>query len=174
MQAKSIRMPKDHQVSQLDSTGSSPHIIRLHGAWQYEPLAFTRWGPAGGESVDLPGDLPPTGTVKIPADWAATLGPTFRGRVLYKRRFGRPSNLAQNERIDLVLHKINGLATITLNGNQLGETKIGESACRFELTTLLLPRNELHIEVNLPQDSRDITAGGIVGKVYLEIYEVAR
>jgi hypothetical protein len=166
-------MSKDQPVEQLNSPSSSPHIIRLHGPWRYEPLAFTQWGPSG-ESVDLPGDLPPEGTMMIPADWKATLGRDFRGRVLYKRRFGRPSNLGASERIELILHKINGLATITLNGRQLREIEIGESACRCELTDLLLPRNDLQIEVNLPRGSEDAGAGGIVGEVQLAIHEVRR
>lgn len=156
-----------------ESTAITSHIIRLHGPWQYEPLAFTRWSPSG-KSVDLPGDLPPGGTVKIPADWTATLGPEFRGRVLYKRRFGRPSNLDSSARIYLVLHKINGLATITFNGIHLGATGIDESTSRFELTNLLLARNALHIEVNLPQGGDRVDAGGIVGEVQLQIYEVTR
>ena len=166
-------MPKDHQVPQRDSTGSSPHIIRLHGPWQYEPLACTQWGP-GGESVDLPGDLPPAGTIKIPADWGAALGHHFRGRVLYERRFGRPSNLDPHERIDLVLYRIQGTAIVTLNGSRLGEIEIDEPARRFEVTNLLLSRNDLRIEVNHPQGGNDVATGGIVGEVHIEIYEVTR
>ncbi|MDA1050620.1 MAG: hypothetical protein O3C40_09080 [Planctomycetota bacterium] len=166
-------MPKDHQVSQLDATGSAPHIIRLHGPWEYEPLAFTQWGPSG-ESVDLPGDVPPAGTITIPADWGTSLGVGFRGRVLYKRRFGRPTNLDPNERVDLVLYGISGIAIVALNGDRLGEIKIGERVRRFELTELLLPRNELRIEVNLPRGGDDAAAGGIVSEVHLEIYEVTR
>ena len=165
-------MSKDQQVLQLNEPSPSPHIIRLHGPWQYEPLAFTRLGPDG-ESVDLPGDLPPAGTVKIPTDWSGTLGADFCGRVLYKRRFGRPSNLSARERIYLVLHKINGSATIRLNGSEVDNLKSGEAACRIEVTNLLLSHNELQIEVNLPRGSHDESAGGIVGDVQLAIYEVS-
>ena len=166
-------MSKDQHVSQLNSPSSSPHIIRLHGPWQYEPLALTQRGSSG-ESVDLPGDLPRGGTVTIPADWSETLGSDFCGRVLYKRRFGRPSNVGTDERIDLLLHGVNGLATIMLNGSLLRDMTIDEAACRIEVTSLLLPRNELQIEVNLPRGSHADTVGGIVGEVQLAIYEVTR
>lgn len=155
----------------VNSNDTTPHLIRLHGPWQYKPLALTQWGPSG-ESIDLPGELPPAGTMKIPADWNATLGPDFRGRVLYTRRFGRPTNLDVHERVDLVLHKIHGLAIVTLNARRLGELKIGDPPRRFDLTNLLHPRNELQIEVNLPSGGDGIDAGGIVGEVHLEICEV--
>ncbi|MEX0818771.1 MAG: hypothetical protein WD070_04230 [Pirellulaceae bacterium] len=155
----------------VNSNHARPHIIRLHGPWMYEPLALTQWGPSGA-SMDLPGELPPAGTMKVPADWNATLGPGFRGRVLYTRRFGRPTNLDSHERVDLVLHKIQGLAIVTLNARRLGELKIGDPPRRFDLTNLLHARNELHIEVNLPRGVDDIDAGGIVGEVHLEIREV--
>ena len=110
----------------------------------------------------------------MPADWKATLGPDFRGRVLYQRRFGRPSNLGANQRIELILHKINGFAMIALNGRQLREIELGDPVCRCELTDLLLPRNDLRIEVNLPRGSEDRGAGGIVGEVQLAIHETRR
>jgi hypothetical protein len=166
-------MSKEQHVSELNAPSSPPHIICLHGPWQYEPVALTQLGPSG-ESIDLPGELPPQGTLRIPSDWSATLGSEFRGRVRYKRRFGRPSNLDADEQIDLILHEISGLATITLNGSHLRETKIGELACRIDVTSLLLARNELEIEVNLPRGSHDIAVGGIVGEVQLVISQVSR
>ncbi len=79
----------------------------------------------------------------------------------------------RRERIYLVLHKINGSATIRLNGSEVDNLKSGEAACRIEVTNLLLSHNELQIEVNLPRGSHDEAAGGIVGDVQLAIYEVS-
>ncbi|MBC8353344.1 MAG: hypothetical protein H8E66_15200 [Planctomycetes bacterium] len=164
-------MLTDQPASLPSSHGSSPHIIRLHGPWQYEALAHTKLGPSGA-SIDVAGELPPSGTMKIPANWAASLGTDFRGRVLYKRRFGRPTNLKASERIDLVTQSVNGHAIIRLNDSNLGEIEIGASANRFDLSNKLLPRNELHIEVDLPRGYDGLAVGGIVGDIFLEIYDV--
>lgn len=154
-----------------NSTNASRHKIRLHGPWHYEPLAFTEL-TASGESLDLPGSVPSAGTMKIPADWSASLGADFRGRVLYKRRFGRPTNLDVNERVDLVIEQLHGFAIVRVNGEDLGEIKIGDSDSRFELTDRLQPNNELQLEINHPLGSCEGLCGGIPGDVRLEIYEV--
>lgn len=163
-------MSQDQATTKLNVGERRPHVIRLHGPWQYEPVAWTRLNPSG-ESVDVPGELPPPGTIKIPADWTATLDAGFRGRVLYQRRFGRPSNI-DRQRIQLVLQKVNGTAIVSLNSIRLGEVAINEENRRFELTDQLLSRNELHIEVNLPQGLDDEIVGGIVEGVFLEIHEL--
>ncbi|MCA9119869.1 MAG: hypothetical protein H6822_01100 [Planctomycetaceae bacterium] len=156
--------------SQPLSADKSPHVIRLHGPWRYQPLALTEL-QANGDSIEIGGELPPAGTVKIPGDWTDSLGAEFRGRVLYSRPFGQPTNIDDHQRIDLVLAKLRGNAQIALNGESLGQIESGDESQRFDVTGRLLARNELRVEIDLPRGGPEQGAGGIVGSVQLEIYE---
>ncbi len=139
---------------------SARHKIRLHGPWHFE-------------SVGTLGDVSAAGSIKIPSDWSSVLGTDFRGRVLFKRRFGMPSNLDADERIDLVLEKINGTSIVRLNNEVVGSIAIAADASRFDISTRLQQRNELQVEVDWSGGDSAGESGGIVGEVYLEIYEVA-
>src|SRR5689334_22515172 len=88
-----------------------PHLIRLRGPWEYEPLE--RYSAAS------TGDLPPPGRVDFPAAWAAALGSDFFGRVRFRRRFNRPTGLEQHERVWLVAEGVAGLIAVTLNDQPL-------------------------------------------------------
>lgn len=153
-----------------------PHTIRLRGPWQYEALARTVL-QKDGSTIAEPGELPPPGTIQMPADWSDTLGEDFRGRVRYTRRFGRPSGLEAEDRVSLVLSGIRGRATVCLGAQLLGELAWEQQTAAFEVTSLLLARNELIVEVELPRvaDTQDTPespaaqSGGLFGEVYLQI-----
>ena len=154
------------------------HIIRLGGPWEYEPLSRVWIGACHvrRESVE---SLPPAGRVQLPADWGATLGADFRGRVRYTRRFGLPTNLEPAEQVWLVVEGVDYFGTLALNGQSLGKLAGYRRPAEFQVTELLLPRNSLTLEVELPQyDStaaspvrpgRERLAGGPIGEVRLEI-----
>lgn len=102
----------------------------------------------------------------MPADWSATLGPDFRGRVCYVRRFGRPGFPEPYEQIWIVFNGIRSRATVSLNGKRLGEVE-GDDPGNFEVTDQLDFRNVLEVIVEHPADAPE--AGGLVGIVQLEI-----
>src|ERR1700676_4009933 len=97
-----------------------PHVIRLRGPWDYEPLARV-FCAADGTRREVTDALPPPGRVRLPADWGPTLGIDFRGRVRYLRRFGLPTNLDSSQRVWLVVEGVDYFGTATLNGTRLGE-----------------------------------------------------
>ena len=154
------------------------HVIRLRGPWQYEPLARTLL-LADGSTCAEPGDLPPPGEVKMPADWGDTLGGYFRGRVRYSRKFNRPTGIEQGDRLFLRIQQVDAFGSAALNEHPLGEIPSGGNPQRFEVTRLLQPFNQLVIEVELPRSTadsaplprpkRDDLPGGLVGEVRLEI-----
>ncbi len=158
---------------------AGPHVIRLAGPWEFLPLARTVLLPDGSTQAES-GELPPGGKVQPPADWGATLGADFRGRVRYRRRFGRPSGLAHNDRVDLVIDRVDAWARVTLNDAPLGEITAAQSCARYDVTARLEPRNELSVEVELPRQTpqsaplprgdRVGLPGGLVGEVRLEIH----
>ena len=156
-----------------------PHVIRLRGRWEYQPLARTVLLPDGSTRVE-DGTLPAAGSMPIPAGWAATLGSDFRGRVRYTRVFHWLTDLDDRDRVELVVEQVNAFADVTLNATPLGRMQYGGLPTRFNNTSILRPRNELSLVVELPRlcaDSpvlacrgQESQPGGVLGEVRLEVY----
>ena len=138
------------------------HIIRLRGPWDYEPLARVTVSVAGVRQESRE-ELPPAGRAQLPADWGATLGSDFRGRVRYRRHFGLPTNLEPHEHVWLVIDGVTGSAEIRLNGLELGHIESSHASER-DVTEILQPRNQLEIDV-----TSDGSDGGVTGEIRLEI-----
>jgi hypothetical protein len=125
------------------------------------------------------GTLPPSSKTAVPGDWGALLGGDFRGRVRYRRWFHRPAELDPHERAWLVVEGLDPRGTVSLNGSLLGEVRGYALPSAFDVTPLLLLRNELHLEIDFPPDGdpESIAArpgraglpGGPLGEVRLEI-----
>jgi beta-galactosidase/beta-glucuronidase len=141
---------------------STPHVIRLRGPWEYTVEARSS---ASSETTELP----PTGRVTMPTDWAASLGDAFRGRVAYRRRFGKPTNLASNERVWLVCDGATARAAIELNGQSLGEVSGPSMSAEFDVTELLAERNEAERNELVAVVESVNEVGGLTGEVRLEI-----
>lgn len=121
----------------------SLHRIRLRGPWDVRPR-----GAAHGKAA-IPATLRDCGL-------ANCVGP-----VSFHRAFGKPTNLAENERVLLIFEDIIGAAKVQLNGARLGEVV---TAAQFDVTQELRERNELVVELEAVDDQC-----GIVGEVVLEI-----
>ena len=155
-----------------------PHLIRLRGPWEYEPVARVVIA-ADGARQESTADLPPAGRVQLPADWGPTLGHDFRGRVRYLRRFGLPTNLEPGEQVWLVVEGVDYFGAATLNGTRLGELLGYVAPVEFEIGPLLAARNLLALDVELPayaagvsgppRPGRQSLPGGPIGEVRLEI-----
>lgn len=155
------------------------HTIRLRGPWQVEPVA--RFVLEADGSYRLDGEsLPPAARVTMPADWSATCGPDFFGRVRYRRVFHRPTGLESGERVFLVVEPPRSSASIILNGDVLGFVNSEEPAGRFEISDRLEEDSQLEIIVDHPSlddtkstvdDPGILPPGGLVGEVRLEIEE---
>ena len=65
------------------------------------------------------------------------------GAMLYTRSFGCPTNLAGGDQVDLVVSGVNGLTTVTLNGQEFATNLPRE--LRINVTTALKPRNKLQL-----------------------------
>ncbi len=169
-----------------------PHLIRLRGPWEYQVLdAASASSSASAPSAD-PG-TPARQT--LPADWSTTLGPDFHGRVLYCRRFNRPTGLDATNRVWLVIEGVDAQGRYSLNGHALGTIDGYALPAMSDVTELLASANVLEVEVELPADiapssssslpaadrlppatarpGRDHLAGGLIGEVRLEIRAAA-
>ncbi|HEX7447054.1 MAG TPA: hypothetical protein VF306_05890 [Pirellulales bacterium] len=113
-----------------------PHVIRLRGPWQYTPLA------ACGDRR-----LPPPGRIELPADWGATLGDDFRGRVRYERSFNSPTNLDPHERVWLVIDGADPRADVYLNRQSLGTVEGYALSAEWDISERIGPRNTLSLEI---------------------------
>jgi beta-galactosidase/beta-glucuronidase len=139
-----------------------PHRIRLRGPWECEPLA--RIGiAAGGQKEITTTDLPAPRKMTIPCRWHEGGLKDFAGRVRFRRNFGYPGRIDENERVWLTFAGIEGAAEVWLNGKFLGRQEDAQRPFEFEITRLLRDRNDLCVEVEGPE------TGGISGEVALEI-----
>jgi hypothetical protein len=123
---------------------SYPYRIRLRGPWEAEPL-------------DPPGERR---RVTIPAQFGEC-GLSGCRRVRFRRRFGRPRQLDECERVWLVGEGLSGRADLQLNGMVIGQIEGGAFA--FPVVRPLDERNELIVNVTADGD------GGLWGDVALEI-----
>jgi hypothetical protein len=164
-----------------------PHVIRLRGPWDYEPLARFATQPDGSTSVTNE-KLPHSGVIELPADWGSVLGANFQGRVRFTRRFHRPTGLEATSRVWLVIGDVDWQAEVSLNDYVLGTAVCSQSSdtqqaikcpARFDITTVLSPQNRLSIVVTSPtldagnmlllRPGRTGQNGGLIGLVRLEI-----
>ncbi len=61
----------------------------------------------------------------------------------WSRSFGRPTGLEGADRVLLVVEGADVAANLTLNGIRLGRPSGFQTRAEFDVTSLLLPRNEL-------------------------------
>src|SRR5207247_2791050 len=119
-----------------------PHRMRLHGPWQFEPLARTVVFPDG--HIELRADsVPAPAQMKIPTTYRRTPLDGCRGRVRWRRNFHRPRSLEPNERLWLVFDGVDYFATLGLNGTPLGQHEGYFDSFEFDVTSLVEERNEL-------------------------------
>ncbi len=144
-----------------------PHRIRLRGPWQCEPAARAV-KRVDGEFEMVPQALPPPRPMTMPCRWGDGGLSDFAGRVLFRRRFGRPRRLDPHEVVWLTFVGVDTIALVTLNGCFLGRHEQAGGPFEFEVTELLLERNELVVEVEALSGN-----GGLWGEVALEVRAAA-
>jgi beta-galactosidase/beta-glucuronidase len=139
-----------------------PHHIRLRGPWECEPLA--RFAVAAdGRKETTTVNLPAPRKMTMPCRWSEGGLKDFTGRVRFRRHFGYPGRIDDNERVWLTFAGVEGIAEIWVNTEFLGRREAAQRPFEFDITRLLRDRNELHVEVEGPE------TGGLSGEVALEI-----
>jgi beta-galactosidase/beta-glucuronidase len=99
----------------------------------------------------------------MPCRWSEGGLRDFAGRVRFRRHFGYPGRIDENERVWLTFAGVEGTAEIRLNGEFLGRRDSAQQSFEFDITRLLRDRNELRVELEGPE------TGGLTGEVALEI-----
>ena len=152
------------------------HTIRLRGPWGCQPLARFEWDEAGLRS-ETTTDLPPSGRLKMPADWSSVCGTDFQGRVRFRRRFHWPTPLTPRERMWLVFESVAVSALVRLNDCDLGEFSADQTPAEFDVTARLAATNVLVVDVSCPLErpaeassgSAAPLAGGLPAEIRLEV-----
>ncbi len=97
-----------------------------------------------------------------PCTWADAGFVSHSGTLTHYRSFGKPTNI-ESKRLYLSFEGIQTSGKIFLNDELLAE---GFTSGRIEVTSKLLPRNVLAVEVTSASDQ-----GGLTGGVSLEIVD---
>jgi len=114
----------------MDDPLKNVHTIRIHAAWErIEIDAGMAASPA--KKVSLPDEVPIAATTVF---------------VVYTRRFNRPSGLGVEHRVELECSLRIAANAASLNGHPI---VVGDESA-FDITTLLLPHNELTFTVPAP------------------------
>lgn len=155
-----------------ESTSQPVHRINLKGPWSYEWLD----GPhpvAGSEERISSEDSPllADSRVRMPSSWQSAFG-SSSGRIRFRRRFQKPTNLDDNERVHMAFDGIGGSAVIAVNGRKIAEVENIESTVSYDVTRLLDPSNEVSVEISFTPDECD-QPGGLSKPVVVEIHCVA-
>ena len=149
------------------------HRMHLKGPWAYEWID----GPTGSagsavsaEDEDRTVDSPLlTGfRVRMPASIQEAFG-TMSGRVVFRRRFQRPTNLDSNERVHIAFDGIGGRADVSVNGETLGSLANYAETVSFDMTDVLEHSNELTVDLTITWDD-DVEPGGLFKPVAIEIH----
>jgi beta-galactosidase/beta-glucuronidase len=139
-----------------------PHRIRLRGPWECEPLARFVIG-ADGRKEEIATNLPAPRKMTMPCRWSEGGLNDFSGRVRFRRHFGYPGRIDDNERVWLTFAGVEEKAEIWLNGQFLGRQE-DAGMFEFDVTKILDVRNDLRVEVEGESET-----GGLWGDVALEI-----
>ncbi len=156
-----------------------PHVINLKAPWDAQPLTLTRLRRDGVvEAVD--GPVPPPLKMIMPGRWADRGLPGFQGKVRFRRGFAWPKPLASYERLWLVVGAADYFASVSVNGEKLGDHAGAFEPFEFEITRLAQKKNELVIDADCPKADPEATrewlwrgklgpGGGLWGVVSLEV-----
>lgn len=147
------------------------HRMHLKGPWNYEWLDGPHSSgqiPDEDETLDSP--LLTDFRVRMPCSIQESFG-NVSGRILFRRRFQKPSNLDDNEQVHIAFDGIGGRAEISVNGQAVGIVVNNPETVSFDMTKLLEPSNELTVELTI-SDGEDQSPGGLFKPVAVEIHRV--
>src|SRR5260370_5370654 len=113
-----------------------PHRIRLRGPWECQPLARSVIVANGRKEITTT-DLPAARKMIMPCRWEEGGLKDFAGRVRFRRHFGYPGRIDENERVWLIFTGVEGAPEVWLNGQFLRSREEPQQTFEFEITQLL-------------------------------------
>lgn len=107
-------------------------------------------------------------TIDFPASWHAVYERLGPGEVQLSRRFGQPTGVETGDSLVLVVESTAFVHSAELNGDRLGEVRLGE-VNRFDVNSQLAPRNEFKLTAQLPEAAASEQLLATIAEVRLEI-----
>lgn len=146
------------------------HRMHLKGPWDYEWVEGPTGSASSAEDEDLTMDSPllTNFRVRMPSSIQEAFG-NMSGRVVFRRRFQKPTNLDSNERVHIAFDGIGGRADISVNGTTLGSLSNNSETVSFDMTEVLEHSNELAVDLTIVWDE-DVEPGGLFQPVAVEIH----
>lgn len=146
------------------------HRMHLKGPWEYEWVEGPSGSASSAEDEDLTMDSPllTNFRVRMPSSIQEAFG-NMSGRVVFRRRFQKPTNLDSNERVHIAFDGIGGRADVSVNGTTLGSLSNNSETVSFDMTEVLEHSNELAVDLTIVWDE-DAEPGGLFQPVAVEIH----
>lgn len=146
------------------------HRMHLKGPWDYEWVEGPTGSASSAEDEDMTMDSPllTNFRVRMPSSIQEAFG-NMSGRVIFRRRFQKPTNLDGNERVHIAFDGIGGRADISVNGTTLGSLSNNSETVSFDMTEVLEHSNELAVDLTIVWDE-DVEPGGLFQPVAVEIH----
>lgn len=146
------------------------HRMHLKGPWDYEWVEGPTGSASSAEDEDMTMDSPllTNFRVRMPSSIQEAFG-NMSGRVVFRRRFQKPTNLDSNERVHIAFDGIGGRADISVNGTTLGSLSNNSETVSFDMTEVLEHSNELAVDLTIVWDE-DVEPGGLFQPVAVEIH----
>ena len=153
-------------------TSNPIHRIHLKGPWNYEWLdgPYDSGHVQDDDDATLDSPLLTDFRVRMPCSVQEVFG-NVSGRILFRRRFQKPTNLDDNEQVHIAFDGIGGRAEVAVNGQALGSLSNNQETVSFDMTKLLETSNELTVELTISA-SDDQSTGGLFKPVAVEIHRV--
>ncbi len=146
------------------------HRMHLKGPWDYEWVEGPTGSASSDEDEDMTMDSPllTNFRVRMPSSVQEAFG-NMSGRVIFRRRFQKPTNLDSNERVHIAFDGIGGRAEVSVNGKTLGSLSNNSETVSFDMTEALEQSNELAVDLTIVWND-DVEPGGLFQPVAVEIH----
>jgi len=139
------------------------HQMKLKGPWEYQ------WKLPELQEDDL--GVAPEGRIKVPVVWQQLFG-AQPGRVVWSRRFQKPTNLDATERVMISATGLAGIGEVRVNSAPLPMENQPEVGFRFDITEALKPTQNL-LEIEMECETEQQTAKwGMTEPAVIEIWSL--
>ena len=144
------------------------HRMHLKGPWDYEWVEGPTGSASSDEDMTMDSPLLTNFRVRMPSSVQEAFG-NMSGRVIFRRRFQKPTNLDSNERVHIAFDGIGGRAEVSVNGKTLGSLSNNSETVSFDMTEALEQSNELAVDLTIVWND-DVEPGGLFQPVAVEIH----
>lgn len=135
--------------------GDCIHRMNLRGPWFYEWIDGPEPADAFPERcADRDSPQMSTSRVRMPAGWLDAFG-AVTGTVRLRRRFGCPTGLEPDERVQVTVDGFTGQGDLAVNGEKLGTLHDAGTPQSFDVTDRLQRSNTLEITLRHDPGVRD-------------------